>query len=74
MVQMVSETEECTHHWVLASPQNDEVRAVCKRCHASRVYPARLEHFERFDDYRELAQCHQPVSRLQNPLSEELPS
>jgi hypothetical protein len=55
--------KECKHHWVLSDPRDDVIDAVCKRCSATRRYPARLEMFDRFDDYRELVASSQPLPR-----------
>ena len=39
------------------------IHASCKRCKATRRYPARLEMIERFDDYQELVTASQPLPR-----------
>ena len=36
-------TEQCVHHWLLAVPEDEIVRAHCKRCGAKRDYPASVE-------------------------------
>lgn len=59
---MQTVVEECRHHWVLTEPRDDVIGAVCKRCHAKRSYPARLEMTERFDDYQELTAHGEPIS------------
>jgi len=56
-------TRGCQHHWVLSEPRDDVIDALCKRCNATRRYPARLEMTERFDDYRELVASNQPLPR-----------
>lgn len=56
-------TKECQHHWVLSEPRDEVIHASCKRCKATRRYPARLEMIERFDDYQELVTASQPLPR-----------
>ena len=36
-------TEACVHHWVLGTPEEEVVRGRCKRCGATREYPAAME-------------------------------
>ena len=45
---------ECVHHWLLGDPSNGFVMGRCKRCNATRAYPASPGSTDRFDDYREL--------------------
>jgi len=44
----------CVHHWLLGEPADGLVLGRCKRCNATRAYPASPESTDRFDDYREL--------------------
>jgi hypothetical protein len=44
----------CVHHWVLGEPVSGVILGRCKRCSASKAFPASLEDTQRFDDYREL--------------------
>lgn len=44
----------CIHHWVLDDPMSGEVLGRCRRCHASKRFPAAPESTQRFDDYREM--------------------
>jgi hypothetical protein len=48
-------TQICTHHWVLATPEDDIVRGRCKRCGATREYPASLDGASREGIYAEAA-------------------
>ena len=36
-------TAACVHHWVLGTPEEEVVRGRCKRCGATREYPAAME-------------------------------
>lgn len=47
-------TPTCVHHWMLSEPAGGWVRGTCRRCSATREYPASPESTDRFDDYREL--------------------
>lgn len=49
-----TEQPSCVHHWLLGEPTSGLVVGRCKRCDATRVYPASPESTDRFDDYREL--------------------
>lgn len=54
-LQLVDGTHPaCVHHWVLGDPTSGLVVGRCKRCNATRAYPASPESTDRFDDYREL--------------------
>ena len=54
-VRMIdAETPQCVHHWMLGDPISGRIVGRCRRCDASKVFPASLESTERFDDYREL--------------------
>ncbi len=44
----------CVHHWVLGDPVAGQILGTCRRCKATRTYPASPESTQRFDDYREL--------------------
>jgi hypothetical protein len=44
----------CIHHWVLGDPAHGEITGRCRRCKATRLFPASPESSQRFDDYREL--------------------
>jgi hypothetical protein len=46
----------CVHHWLLTDPVGGHIPATCKRCGATRGFPANPEGTDRFDDYRELTQ------------------
>lgn len=45
----------CVHHWDLSDPKGSLIAGRCRRCGATRTFPAMLESTQRFDDYRELA-------------------
>ena len=57
-------TAVCTHHWVLATPDEDVVRGRCKRCGETRDYPASLDGASRQGIYAEAASLKQSVSLL----------
>ena len=44
----------CVHHWLLGEPASGRVVGRCKRCGATKAYPASPDSTDRFDDYREL--------------------
>lgn len=44
----------CVHHWVLGDSIGGRILGRCRRCDASKVFPANPESTDRFDDYREL--------------------
>ena len=44
----------CTHRWFLDEPHWGEVRGVCRRCGATRTYPADLDQPEAVKSYAEL--------------------
>src|SRR3990170_4866947 len=48
-------TRACVHHWVLSVPDEDVVRGRCKRCGATREYPASLDGASRQGVYEEAA-------------------
>lgn len=46
----------CVHHWILDAPASsgpvtDPVMGRCKRCGAERLFSARIEPDDRFDDH-----------------------
>ena len=57
-------TENCVHHWVLAHPEDDVIRGRCKRCNATRDYPASVEGASRQGVYDEAASLGRSVSLL----------
>jgi len=57
-------TQECVHHWVLSLPDNDVIRGRCKRCGATREYPASVEGASRQGVYDEAASLNKTVSLL----------
>ena len=64
MTDTATETQTCTHHWVLAHPEDDVIRGRCKRCGATREYPASVEGASRQGVYDEAASLGQSVSLL----------
>jgi hypothetical protein len=48
-------TQACVHHWVLAHPEDEVIRGRCKRCGATREYPATVEGASRQGLYEEAA-------------------
>jgi hypothetical protein len=48
------EAPTCVHHWMLGEPTSGMVVGRCRRCDATRIYPASPGSTDRFDDYREL--------------------
>ena len=57
-------TETCVHHWVLAHPEDDVVRGRCKRCNATRDYPASVEGASRQGVYDEAASMSRTVALM----------
>ncbi len=57
-------TRECVHHWVLSLPADDVIRGRCKRCGATREYPASVEGASRQGVYDEAASLNKTVSLL----------
>jgi hypothetical protein len=51
---VADDTPHCVHHWVLGDPTSGVILGRCKRCNATKAYPAVPESGQRFDDYREL--------------------
>jgi hypothetical protein len=66
-------SNDCVHHWVLSPPRDEVVRGRCKRCGATRDYPASVEGASREGIYGEAASLSKSVSQLPdfeaNPLS-----
>ena len=58
------EAPSCVHHWVLSDPSNGRILGRCRRCDATRVYPASPESTDRFDDYRELTATREYLGRI----------
>lgn len=48
-------TQACVHHWVLAHPEDEVIHGRCKRCGATREYPASVEGASRQGVYEEAA-------------------
>lgn len=71
MADMVTGT--CVHHWVLALPEDDVVRGRCKRCGATREYPASVEGASRQGVYDEAASLNRTVTLLPDNSSDSLP-
>jgi hypothetical protein len=40
---MEATSGSCAHHWVLGQPHDGAIQACCRKCGASRVYPAVLD-------------------------------
>ena len=57
-------TRQCTHHWVLSSPDADIVRGKCKLCGATREYPATTEGASRQGIYDEAASLGKSIALL----------
>jgi hypothetical protein len=57
-------TRACVHHWVLGVPDDDVIRGRCKRCGATREYPASVEGASRQGVYDEAASLNKTVSLL----------
>jgi hypothetical protein len=57
-------TRSCTHHWVLSHPEDDVIHGRCKRCGATREYPASVEGASREGVYGEAASLNRSVSLL----------
>ncbi len=56
--------EGCVHHWVLAHPEAEVIRGRCKRCGATREYPASVEGASRQGVYEEAASLKSGLSLL----------
>ena len=57
-------SEGCVHHWVLARPEDEVIRGRCKRCGATREYPASLEGASRQGVYEEAASLKGSIALL----------
>jgi hypothetical protein len=57
-------TRTCVHHWVLSAPEDDVIRGRCKRCGATREYPASVEGASRQGVYEEAASLNRSISLL----------
>ncbi|MEE8421957.1 MAG: hypothetical protein V3S31_04180 [Dehalococcoidia bacterium] len=51
---VTSDRSGCVHHWLLSDPAAGEIYGECRRCLATRSFPASPESTQRFDDYREM--------------------
>jgi hypothetical protein len=67
-------TETCVHHWVLGLPENDVIHGRCKRCGATREYPASVEGASRAGVYDEAASLGKSVALLPDGGADRLPS
>ena len=63
-IEAEPEAPTCVHHWVLSEPTNGRIFGRCRRCDATRVYPASPESTDRFDDYRELTATKDYLGRI----------
>jgi hypothetical protein len=54
----------CVHHWVLGHPDANVVRGRCKRCGATREYPASVDGTSRQGIYDEAASLGKTISLL----------
>jgi hypothetical protein len=61
-----AEPPGCVHHWLLGEPTGGMVVGRCKRCDATRIYPASPDSTDRFDDYRELTASSSYNARLRS--------
>ena len=59
-----AQTQECVHHWILGLPDEDVIRGRCKRCGATRDYPATVDGASREGVYGEAASLNRTVSLL----------
>ena len=64
---------DCTHHWILSLPENDVIRGRCKRCGATREYPASVEGASRQGVYDEAASLGRSVSLLPDGGGDRVP-
>lgn len=67
-------TQACVHHWVLAHPEDEVIRGRCKRCGATREYPASVEGASRQGVYEEAASLKTSVSLLPDSGGSGLPA
>lgn len=61
----------CRHHWLLSEPREGVISGVCKRCRATRNYPARLEDTDRYYDYQDLSGEDRPLLPVAHDAREE---
>jgi hypothetical protein len=71
MADMIS--QGCVHHWVLTHPEDDVIRGRCKRCGATREYPASVEGASRQGVYDEAAALGASISLLPEGGSARFP-
>ena len=48
----------CTHRWMLGDPGFRQVRGVCRRCGARKLFPSGLEIMQVKSEFEELAASH----------------
>ncbi len=63
----------CVHHWVLGHPNDDIIRGRCKRCGATREYPASVDGASRQGVYDEAASLNRTISLLPDVGGSGLP-
>lgn len=51
LMDTTPELPSCIHHWLLNEPEAGMIAGRCKRCGLDRLFPARPEGLDRFDDY-----------------------
>jgi hypothetical protein len=62
----------CRHHWLLSEPRRGVIHGVCKRCRATRDYPAGLESMDGFLDHQDLSANERPLlDLLERQVQEE---
>ncbi len=66
-------TENCVHHWVLAHPEDDVIHGRCKRCNATREYPASVEDAAKPDPYEDASKINRTIALLPDGGSDRLP-
>lgn len=66
-------TQTCVHHWVLAHPEEDVIRGRCKRCNATRDYPASVEDAAKQDAYEAASTIKRTVSLLPEGGGDRVP-
>jgi hypothetical protein len=59
-----AQTQQCVHHWILGTPDDEVIRGRCKRCGATREYPATVDGASREGVYGEAASLNRTVSLL----------
>ena len=68
-----SPTDDCVHHWVLGTPEDDVIRGKCKRCGTVREYPASVEGASRQGVYDEAASLSRNVALLPDAGRDRIP-